>query len=177
MGFGLLAICGTIRILPGMENRKLNVFLAYLADEDKAVLEHSAKTLKDFGIEANWRKVGADAGAIAALAGELEKENFAVVIAAGRAEANLPAMIAAKTTLPVLGVPMAPAGNAMEGIVTTLKAGANTGVASLAIGKAGAINAALQAIAIASLSIWELREKLEQFRAEQTAKVMAEKLG
>jgi 5-(carboxyamino)imidazole ribonucleotide mutase len=67
-------------------------------------------------------------------------------------------------------------GTALDSVLATVNASGANGVVSLAIGKAGAINAALQTVAIASLSRGELREKLEQFRAEQTAKVLAEKL-
>jgi 5-(carboxyamino)imidazole ribonucleotide mutase len=174
-----LAFCVSFRILPGMENPKFNVYLVVTTDQEKALLEHSAKTLSDFGIEAQWRKISGDAGSVAALGEELEKQEMAAAIVAGSAGTNLPAALAAKVTIPVLGVPMdasSQKGSALEDVLATVNAGAGGGAAYLAIGKAGAINAALQAIAIASLSNGKLREKLEQFRAEQTAKVMAEKL-
>jgi 5-(carboxyamino)imidazole ribonucleotide mutase len=162
-----------------MENPQFNVFLAISSDDEKAILEHSAKTLYDFGIATQWRKVNPDPRSIAALADELEAQSSAVVIATGKPGVNLPAALASLLTLPVLGVPVeqpALKGTALDSILSTVNAGGTNGVASLAIGKAGAINAALQAVAIASLSNGKLREKLEQFRAEQTAKVLSEKL-
>src|SRR4029078_10402801 len=90
--------------------------------------------------------------------------------------AHLPCMVAAQTTLPVLGVPVESAAlKGMDSLLSIVQMPAGIPVGTLAIGKAGAINASLLAVAILALSDAKLAEKLKKFRDEQTAKVRAEK--
>jgi 5-(carboxyamino)imidazole ribonucleotide mutase len=100
-----------------------------------------------------------------------------LIIAAAGGAAHLAGVMAAHTLLPVLGVPMeSPALKGMDSLLSTVQMPGGIPVGTLAIGKPGAINAALLAVAILALQRPELREKLQAFRAEQTAKVLSETL-
>ena len=100
-----------------------------------------------------------------------------MLIAAAGMAAHLAGVVAAHTVLPVLGVPME--GGALKGLdalLATVQMPGGIPVGTLAIGKAGATNAALLAVAILANSRPELRQKLRAFREEQAAKVLAETL-
>jgi 5-(carboxyamino)imidazole ribonucleotide mutase len=100
-----------------------------------------------------------------------------VIIAGAGGAAHLPGMVAANTVVPVLGVPVE--SHALKGMDSLLSIAQMPGgipVGTLAIGKAGATNAALLAVAILANSRPELRSKLEEFRREQTSKVLSTKL-
>ena len=100
-----------------------------------------------------------------------------MIIAGAGGAAHLPGMVAAQTLIPVLGVPVE--SHALKGMDSLLSIAQMPGgipVGTLAIGKAGAINAALLAVVLAN-SRPDLREKLRKFREEQTAKVMNDTLG
>jgi len=106
-----------------------------------------------------------------------EERGLLVIIAAAGGAAHLPGMVAAQTLIPVLGVPVE--SHALKGMDSLLSIAQMPGgipVGTLAIGKAGAINAALLAVAILANSRPDLREKLRKFREEQTAKVMNDTL-
>ena len=101
-----------------------------------------------------------------------------VVIAAAGGAAHLAGVCAAHTVVPVLGVPMESAAlKGMDSLLSTVQMPAGIPVGTLSIGAAGAKNAALLAVAILANARPELREKLTQFRAEQSAKVLRETLG
>jgi 5-(carboxyamino)imidazole ribonucleotide mutase len=98
-------------------------------------------------------------------------------VAAAGGAAHLAGVLAAQTVLPVLGVPMeTPALKGLDSLLSTVQMPGGIPVGTLAIGSAGARNAALLAIAILANSRPELREKLKRFRAEQTDKVARETL-
>lgn len=100
-----------------------------------------------------------------------------VIIAGAGGAAHLAGVMAAFTTLPVLGVPMqSKALNGYDSLLSTVQMPAGIPVGTLAIGKAGATNAGLLAVAILANSRPELVVKLDQFRAAQAAKVLAEEL-
>jgi 5-(carboxyamino)imidazole ribonucleotide mutase len=100
-----------------------------------------------------------------------------VIIAAAGGAAHLAGVCAAHTLLPVLGVPMeSGALKGLDSLLATVQMPAGIPVGTLAIGAAGARNAALLAIAILANSRAELRDRLRAFRAEQSAKVLGEKL-
>jgi 5-(carboxyamino)imidazole ribonucleotide mutase len=161
---------------PAMADQEL-IYLIAVSDTDNTTLDHCRKTLQDFGVPcklmimpANWT-----ARQAADLAEELESGQGKLVIAAGHPGLNLPAILASSLTKPVLGVPMeqpALKGSGLDALLATVQAGGTSGAASLAIGKAGAINAALQAVAILALSQPALKEELAQFRQEQTRKIV-----
>ena len=94
-----------------------------------------------------------------------------VIIAGAGGAAHLAGVIAAHTTLPVLGVPMTSALNGLDSLLSTVQMPGGIPVGTLAIGKAGATNAALLAIAILANSRPELKKKLRDFRAEQEKKI------
>ncbi len=106
-----------------------------------------------------------------------ESKGVEVIIAGAGGAAHLPGMVAAHTLLPVLGVPVE--GHALKGMDSLLSIVQMPGgvpVGTMAIGKAGATNAALLAVAILANTRPELREKLRQFREEQTERVKRETL-
>jgi 5-(carboxyamino)imidazole ribonucleotide mutase len=100
-----------------------------------------------------------------------------VIIAAAGGAAHLPGMVAAHTLLPVLGVPIeSQALKGMDSLLSIAQMPGGIPVGTLAIGKAGAINAALLAVAILANSRPDLREKLRAFRVEQTSRVLKDEL-
>jgi len=108
---------------------------------------------------------------------QAEARGIEVIIAAAGGAAHLAGVCAAHTLLPVLGVPMESAAlRGLDSLLSTVQMPAGIPVGTLAIGGAGARNAALLAIAILANSRPELRDKLRQFRAEQSEKVLRETL-
>ena len=106
-----------------------------------------------------------------------EANGFEVIIAAAGGAAHLAGVLAAHTTLPVLGVPMkSDALNGLDSLLSTVQMPGGIPVATLAIGKPGAVNAALFAVAILANSRPELRQKLHNFRKAQDEKIRATKL-
>jgi 5-(carboxyamino)imidazole ribonucleotide mutase len=105
-----------------------------------------------------------------------EKRGLKVVIAGAGGAAHLAGVIAAHTLLPVLGVPMPSVIQGIDSLLSTVQMPGGIPVGTLAIGKAGATNAALLAIAILALNDPVLHKKLQQFREEQAEKVLQEKL-
>jgi 5-(carboxyamino)imidazole ribonucleotide mutase len=100
-----------------------------------------------------------------------------VIIAGAGGAAHLPGMVAAQTTLPVLGVPVESAAlKGIDSLLSIVQMPGGVPVGTLAIGKAGATNAALLAIAILAISRPELQAKLQKFRDEQTAQVRSQTL-
>jgi 5-(carboxyamino)imidazole ribonucleotide mutase len=111
-------------------------------------------------------------------AGGAEARGIEVIIAGAGGAAHLPGMTAAYTTVPVLGVPVQSAAlSGMDSLLSIVQMPAGVPVGTLAIGKAGAINAALLAVAILANSRPELREKLKAFRATQTQGVLEQNLS
>ena len=103
-----------------------------------------------------------------------ESRGLEVIIAAAGGAAHLPGMVAAKTVLPVLGVPIpATMLNGIDSLLSIVQMPKGVPVGTLAIGEPGAANAALLATAIVSTGRPELRERLRQWRARRTAEVMA----
>jgi 5-(carboxyamino)imidazole ribonucleotide mutase len=106
-----------------------------------------------------------------------ESRGIEVIIAAAGGAAHLAGVCAAHTVLPVLGVPMESAAlKGMDSLLSTVQMPAGIPVGTLAIGPAGARNAALLAVAILSNSRPEMRDRLRAFRAEQSQKVLRETL-
>jgi 5-(carboxyamino)imidazole ribonucleotide mutase len=106
-------------------------------------------------------------------AGSAETRGIEVIIAAAGGAAHLPGMVAAKTVLPVLGVPIpATLLNGLDSLLSIVQMPKGVPVGTLAIGEPGAVNAALLAVAIVSGTRPELRERLRNWRARRTAEVM-----
>lgn len=142
---------------------------------DWGTMRHAAAVFSDFGVPHECRIVSAHRtpALLSEFAGGAEARGIEVIIAGAGGAAHLPGMVAANTVLPVLGVPVeSRALKGMDSLLSIVQMPAGIPVATLAIGEAGARNAALLAISILSASRPDLREKLHRFRAEQTAKVM-----
>jgi 5-(carboxyamino)imidazole ribonucleotide mutase len=100
-----------------------------------------------------------------------------VIIAGAGGAAHLPGMVAAHTTLPVLGVPVQSKSlNGLDSLLSIVQMPGGVPVGTLAIGRAGAVNAALLAASILANSRPELRDKLRQYRAEQAQSVMGDEV-
>jgi len=146
---------------------------------DWDVMRQSADMLGQFGVEHECRVLSAHRTPLetAEYVSAAEGRGVEVVIAAAGGAAHLAGVCAAHTVLPVLGVPMESAAlKGMDSLLSTVQMPAGIPVGTLAIGPAGARNAALLAIAILANSRPELREKLKSFRAEQRSKILKEKL-
>jgi 5-(carboxyamino)imidazole ribonucleotide mutase len=146
---------------------------------DWETMRHCDETLTQFGVPHECRVLSAHRTPLLAAqyAAEAEPRGFEVIIAAAGGAAHLAGMLAAQTVLPVLGVPMeSPALKGLDSLLSTVQMPGGIPVGTLAIGTAGARNAALLAIAILANSRPELREKLKRFRAEQADKVARETL-
>ncbi len=141
---------------------------------DWETMRNADQTLTEFGIAHECRVISAHRTPelAAAFASNAEARGIEIVIAAAGGAAHLAGVIAAHTTLPVLGVPMkSEALNGMDSLLATVQMPAGVPVGTLAIGKPGAINAALFAIAILANGRPALRKKLHQFREDQEKKV------
>jgi len=146
---------------------------------DWETMRHCDDMLTQFGVPHECRVLSAHRTPHLAsqYATDAESRGFEVVIAAAGGAAHLAGVLAAHTVLPVLGVPMeSQALKGMDSLLSTVQMPAGIPVGTLAIGTAGARNAALLAIAILAGSRPELREKLKRFRAEQAEKIARETL-
>jgi 5-(carboxyamino)imidazole ribonucleotide mutase len=146
------------------------------SQSDWDTLQHAALTLARFDVPHECRIVSAHRtpGWLAEYALQAETRGLQVIIAGAGGAAHLPGMAAAQTLLPVLGVPVeSHALKGLDSLLSIVQMPGGIPVGTLAIGKAGAINAALLAVAILALTRPELRERLRAFRAEQTSAVLA----
>jgi 5-(carboxyamino)imidazole ribonucleotide mutase len=146
---------------------------------DWETMRHADETLTRFGVPYECRIVSAHRTPawLTEFASGAEARGLEVIIAGAGGAAHLPGMAAAQTTLPVLGVPVqSRALKGMDSLLSIVQMPAGIPVGTLAIGPAGATNAALLAIAILATHRPELREKLHQFRAEQMQRVLGDTL-
>jgi len=146
---------------------------------DWETMRHADEALSRFEIPHECRVLSAHRtpAATLAYAGKAEERGLEVIIAAAGGAAHLAGVVAAHTLLPVLGVPMeSPALKGLDSLLSTVQMPGGIPVGTLAIGKAGAVNAALLAVAILANSRPELRGALRRFRAEQTRAIEQEKL-
>jgi 5-(carboxyamino)imidazole ribonucleotide mutase len=146
---------------------------------DWETMRHADETLTKFDVPHECRVLSAHRTPQLAsqYAAEAESRGFEVIIAGAGGAAHLAGVLAAHTVLPVLGVPMeSQALKGLDSLLSTVQMPGGIPVGTLAIGSAGARNAALLAIAILANSRPELREKLKRFRAEQAEKVARETL-
>ena len=146
---------------------------------DWETMRHAAEMLARFGVPHESKIVSAHRtpGWMVEYAASAESRGVQVIIAGAGGAAHLPGMVAANTLLPVLGVPVeSHALKGMDSLLSIVQMPGGIPVGTLAIGKAGAQNAALLAVAILSNHDPELRQKLREFREEQSAKVRSEDL-
>ncbi|HEX4131343.1 MAG TPA: 5-(carboxyamino)imidazole ribonucleotide mutase [Pirellulales bacterium] len=146
---------------------------------DWETMRHADEVLTEFDVAHECRVVSAHRTPrlLAEYAATAESRGLEVIIAGAGGAAHLPGMLAAETVLPVLGVPVqSHALQGLDSLLSIVQMPGGVPVGTLAIGKAGAKNAALLAMAILAGSRPELREKLRQFRHEQRDRVMKETL-
>ena len=143
---------------------------------DWDTLQHAATTLEQLGIPFETRVVSAHRtpDLLFSYAEEAEGRGLEIIIAGAGGAAHLPGMVAAKTVLPVLGVPVqSQALNGMDSLLSIVQMPAGVPVGTLAIGKAGAINAALLAAGMLGAKHPRVREALRDYRQRQTEAVLA----
>ena len=137
-------------------------------------MRHAADILDEFGISFETRIVSAHRTPrrLYEYAAQAETRGLRAVIAGAGGAAHLPGMIAALTPLPVLGVPVESAAlNGLDSLYSIVQMPGGVPVATFAIGRAGAVNAALFAVAILALSDADLAARLRRYREAQTADV------
>jgi 5-(carboxyamino)imidazole ribonucleotide mutase len=142
---------------------------------DWETLSHAADALTELGVPHEVRVVSAHRtpDLMFEYAASAEARGLEVIIAGAGGAAHLPGMVAAKTVLPVLGVPVQSHSlNGLDSLLSIVQMPAGIPVATLAIGKAGAINAAILAAAILGTSHPAIREALRHFRATRTQSVL-----
>ena len=146
---------------------------------DWETMRHAGETLARFGVASESRVLSAHRSpdALVEYVRSAEGRGIEVLIAGAGGAAHLAGSVAANTVLPVLGVPIdSSALKGLDALLATVQMPAGVPVATFAIGKAGVVNAALQAVSILAGSRPELRDKLKAYRREQAAKILAEKL-
>ena len=145
------------------------------SDSDWEIMEHAARRLADFGVAHERRVVSAHRTPelLFRYANEAAGRGLRCIIAGAGGAAHLPGMLAARTTLPVLGVPV-PSRHlqGLDSLLSIVQMPAGVPVATFAIGQAGAANAALFAVAILATTDPALAERLAAFRREQEARVL-----
>ena len=134
---------------------------------DQEVMLKGAKLLDDFNVSCRMEVSSAHRNPekVRSLAQEAEKEGIEVIIAGAGMAAHLPGVIASHTTLPVIGVPLSASSLlGLDSLLSMVQMPSGIPVAAMAIGEAGAKNAAILAIQILALSDEELKKKLEEYR-------------
>ena len=142
---------------------------------DWEIMKAAAEVLEEFGVryEAKAMSAHRTPQAVAEWASSAQKNGMKAIIAAAGGAAHLAGVVAAHTTLPVLGVPM-PSKHlqGLDSLLSTVQMPNGIPVATFAIGEAGAANAALFAVALLALSDSSLQKKLSDFRVKQTEAVL-----
>lgn len=158
-----------------MTNTLPKVAIIMGSDSDWPTMKLAAQALADFGVAYEAKVVSAHRtpDLMFEFAETASSKGFQVIIAGAGGAAHLPGMVAAKTTLPVLGVPVASKHlQGQDSLLSIVQMPKGVPVATFAIGEAGAANAGLFAVSILATSDEVLAKKLKDFRAAQTAKVL-----
>ena len=146
---------------------------------DWDTMQHSAAVLEQFEVPYECRVVSAHRtpDQMSQYAQQADSQGLEVIIAGAGGAAHLPGMVAAQTTLPVLGVPVqSKALQGLDSLLSIVQMPAGIPVGTLAIGKAGATNAALLAVSILANKNPDLRYQLQEYREQQTQKVLGDTL-
>jgi 5-(carboxyamino)imidazole ribonucleotide mutase len=155
-------------------DRKVAVVMG--SQSDWPIMQHAVEQLEAFGIAYEARVVSAHRtpDLLFQFAETARANGFAVIIAGAGGAAHLPGMLAAKTTMPVLGVPVPSKYlKGMDSLLSIVQMPKGIPVATYAVGEAGAANAALSAIAMLAISDESLAKKLAEFREKQQQAVIA----
>ena len=156
--------------------KKSTVAVVMGSDSDLDVMKSCVETLKDFDIEPEVRIISAHRtpDIAAEFADNALKNGIKVIIAAAGMAAHLAGSLAGRTILPIIGVPIAAKGGlgGLDALLSTVQMPPGVPVATVAIGKAGAKNAAILAVEILALSDEVLAGKVLMFRKEQSEKVI-----
>jgi 5-(carboxyamino)imidazole ribonucleotide mutase len=145
------------------------------SQSDWETMQHAAEILRQFDIPHECRVVSAHRTPVwmQEYASTAEARGLQVIIAGAGGAAHLPGMVAAHSVLPVLGVPVqSHALNGLDSLLSIVQMPGGVPVATLAIGKAGAINAGLLAVSILATSQPDLRPKLHAYRLQQSDRVL-----
>ena len=162
-----------------MTKKKSLVAIIMGSESDWPIMKNAAEVLDDFDISYEAQVVSAHRtpDLMFKFAEEAEKKGFQVIIAGAGGAAHLPGMVASKTTLPVLGVPVP--SKHLEGhdsLLSIVQMPKGIPVATFAIGEPGSYNAGLFAISLIALNDKEVNQKLKDFRKKQVTKVLNMKL-
>jgi 5-(carboxyamino)imidazole ribonucleotide mutase len=163
-----------------MTAAKLQIGVVMGSSSDWETMQHAAQILTDFGIAHECKVVSAHRmpDAMFEYATTAAQQGLQAIIAGAGGAAHLPGMLAAKTTVPVLGVPVASKHlQGVDSLHSIVQMPKGIPVATFAIGAAGAANAALFAVAMLALHDATLAHKLHAFRAAQTEAATAMKVG
>jgi 5-(carboxyamino)imidazole ribonucleotide mutase len=156
-------------------NDKPLVAVVMGSESDWETMRHACETLRELGVPYEAKVVSAHRTPrlLAEFAEGACARGFEVIIAGAGGAAHLPGMVAAHTALPVLGVPVeSKALKGLDSLLSIVQMPAGVPVGTLAIGRAGAVNAALLAVAMLATHRPAFRERLARFREAQTARVM-----
>ena len=157
-----------------MKDEKASLVAVLMGSKsDWDTMRAASETLEKFGVphESHVMSAHRTPALASEFASTADSRGVEVIIAAAGGAAHLAGVMAAHTTLPVLGVPMTSVLNGLDSLLSTVQMPGGIPVGTFAIGKAGATNAALFAIAILANSRPELKEKLREFRKEQEKKI------
>jgi 5-(carboxyamino)imidazole ribonucleotide mutase len=160
-----------------LNDERADVAIIMGSQSDWATMRHAADTLHVLGVSHDRRIVSAHRTPerLFEFAKSAKAEGYKIIIAGAGGAAHLPGMAAALTPLPVFGVPVeSKALSGQDSLLSIVQMPAGIPVGTLAIGRAGAVNAALLAAAVLALSDPALEKRLDSFRAAQTAKVAIE---
>lgn len=157
-------------------NTRFKIAVVMGSDSDWPIMQYAVEQLQNFGVEYEARVVSAHRtpDLLFEFAESARENGFAAIIAGAGGAAHLPGMLAAKTTLPVLGVPVPSRYlKGMDSLLSIVQMPKGIPVATYAVGEAGAVNAALSAISILAVTDESLAVKLAEFRERQQQAVLA----
>ena len=171
---------GALAYNPSMTQSQIQIGVVMGSSSDWETMQHAAQILTDFGVHHECRVVSAHRmpEAMFAYAESAASRGLQAIIAGAGGAAHLPGMLAAKTTLPVLGVPVSSKHlQGVDSLHSIVQMPKGIPVATFAIGTAGAANAALFAVAMLAMHDAGLAQKLRDFRVAQTKAATEMKVG
>ncbi len=160
--------------MPRNGSKSKPVCICMGSESDYAIMREAAETLDEFGVgyEIKVSSAHRSPKRTIALAEDAEKSGTKIIIAGAGAAAHLAGVIAAHTTLPVIGVPIDSSPlKGLDALLSTIQMPAGVPVATMAVGKAGARNAAILAVQILALNDARLRERLSKYKQKLAASV------